>query len=1228
MNKSRFLAICRFIKSVIQNHVKAIVVLVSLFVLANAFNLLYNNASIIAPDTHSFQSSLNEKINKSSVQLNYLQKEMKKKGVKKMPLYNPDKAEDIFYYIYRGDSLVFWTENELGTPIHYSSLNQKTPLLQLQHAYCIRQERRFKRYKIIALIKLKNDYQSPNEFLRNDFAKSFNLTSDIQLINGNKKDENAIFSPHGQYLFSLSNNANNHSYYIFALLSILCWIGFLGSLFFYIDNSYKWLLKRKRPSLRYFLVVNFLMATGIYWCLQTDTPDIIFSTDLFSPIHYASGNMFPSLGHLVIISAFFLLQTLFFHFKVQLKPITLNGKRFYIGTTIVEFFNLIIFVGAYLLFKNLNYNSSFEISLVDIESLSFTTIIALLLIFSWFLICLLFRRKSLNLIKTKGRKKLVITSILVCLIFSMLGFLICPSEEKALLLPLWFLGLSTTSNFFLFIRKDSSSLRNIGGSIIVFSAFVVFFTVHFSRTKQMDKYVIMAENIDSDGLLDRNMFAEILFDEMDKNIVHDDSLHVITNSEKYTEISLQNYMMNTYFRGFWNNYDIKCYLFNQNHYSKTDIEKTRFYNRIIGNANQIKHTHFYFCSNKRIHIDYIGRFDLKGQILYIEMYSKLLASSYSYPEPLLRSDEKGNISNEISIASYEDNLIHSQKGDFNYPTDSRWIPKDNRKTYIFNYKGYNHFVYKDKSKNVIVISQKHADDYNTYIMFWIYLFLGYFIFVMLVNSAINMIQRRKENTPPLSIVGKLQLVSLLLLGLSFIAVFFISSNYIINQYEENQSLDLRDKTQYIQTYLQEAFKELKDLRQTNQVNLGFYLQDLSNTYKTDIHLYDLNGMMIATSQPGIFAKGLASKYMSPIPFFEKKENYTQTEHIGQLSYLSAYTRLYNSHGNLIGFLAVPSFLSSDQIHKEIFSLTSITVNVYLIVMAISALLNILITKQMSKPLIDLKGRLKSIRLKGNNEKLSYSRNDEIGQLVKQYNKMVEMLDDSADKLAKNERETAWKQMARQVTHEIKNPLTPMKLTIQQLQRMQGGDDQEAFNAYFKKTSAMLIEQIENLSNIATAFSDFAKMPEAKRERVDIQAKIESIVSLFADNDEHMRISYTPIVSDNPPIILADKEQLTQVFNNLIKNAIQAIPSGNEGRIDISLSEENEKVKVTIKDNGTGIEECIREKLFTPNFTTKSSGMGLGLAIVKNIVDKNGGNIWFDTEVGAGTSFYVEFSKED
>jgi len=260
-----------------------------------------------------------------------------------------------------------------------------------------------------------------------------------------------------------------------------------------------------------------------------------------------------------------------------------------------------------------------------------------------------------------------------------------------------------------------------------------------------------------------------------------------------------------------------------------------------------------------------------------------------------------------------------------------------------------------------------------------------------------------------------------------------------------------------------------------------------------------------------------------------------------------------------------------------------------------------------------------MRLGRRNEKIDYGLNDEIGQLVAQYNLTVDELEQSARLLAKSERESAWKSMARQVAHEINNPLTPMKLSIQQLQRTHKMND-ERFNDYFDKSTIMLIEQIDNLSRIAGTFSNFARMPEANFERVDIAARLYSVVQLFVNNNEQIKIEY--LGEERGVFVYADPEQLVQVFNNLLKNAIQAIPEDRAGEITVNLQANSSQIIIDIKDNGIGIDDELRNKLFVPNFTTKNTGMGLGLAISKNIIELSGGTISFTSNLDQGTIFQI------
>jgi len=263
--------------------------------------------------------------------------------------------------------------------------------------------------------------------------------------------------------------------------------------------------------------------------------------------------------------------------------------------------------------------------------------------------------------------------------------------------------------------------------------------------------------------------------------------------------------------------------------------------------------------------------------------------------------------------------------------------------------------------------------------------------------------------------------------------------------------------------------------------------------------------------------------------------------------------------------------------------------------------------------------MKEINLETRNEEIVWKRNDEIGDLVNEYNKMVKKLDVSAEMLAKSEREGAWREMARQVAHEIKNPLTPMKLNLQYLQMAIDNNSPEVKNISLY-VAGILLEQIEHLSQIASDFAQFANIGNSRNQIFDIHQVLESIIILYSTNDE---IQINTDLNGQEILIKADKTQVNRLFTNLLQNAVQSVPDYRDVQIEIKSALVNDNVVVSIKDNGNGIPKSMFSKIFTPNFTTKTSGTGLGLAMCKGIVEKINGRIWFDTEEGEWTCFYVE-----
>jgi nitrogen fixation/metabolism regulation signal transduction histidine kinase len=263
--------------------------------------------------------------------------------------------------------------------------------------------------------------------------------------------------------------------------------------------------------------------------------------------------------------------------------------------------------------------------------------------------------------------------------------------------------------------------------------------------------------------------------------------------------------------------------------------------------------------------------------------------------------------------------------------------------------------------------------------------------------------------------------------------------------------------------------------------------------------------------------------------------------------------------------------------------------------------------------------MKEINLGKVNEEIIWNRRDEIGGLVDEYNKMVKKLDVSAAMLARSEREGAWREMARQVAHEIKNPLTPMKLNLQYLQMAIDTNSPKVkdISVYVAK---ILVEQIDHLSQIATDFAQFANIGRSKIQVFNLNDSIKHVSSLYSTDD---KLQIVVLPHKEKIMIKADRTQINRLLTNLIQNAIQSVPESRTAEIKIATKEKDDKVILSVKDNGSGIAEEMRENIFTPNFTTKTSGTGLGLAMCKGIVEKLEGRIWFETEENKYTIFFVE-----
>jgi len=398
------------------------------------------------------------------------------------------------------------------------------------------------------------------------------------------------------------------------------------------------------------------------------------------------------------------------------------------------------------------------------------------------------------------------------------------------------------------------------------------------------------------------------------------------------------------------------------------------------------------------------------------------------------------------------------------------------------------------------------------------------------------------------------------------------------------------------------------------------IHEISDIQNTEIQIYSLDGNLIKSSKESFSVEKISpkiSKFILRLVNASIEKRFVEIKTVNGIKYRSSYSLIKNKKFKPIAILKLPNVPDDGYYEKELNNFLIQLIQVYSLMIAIAFGLAYILSSFITKPIYDFAEKLRETSLNQKNEKIPFSAKiKEINMLLLAYNRMTEELERNAIVLAQNERDLAWREMAKQVAHEIKNPLTPMRLTIQSFQRKFNPEDPN-FRQKLNDFSESLIQQIDTMTSVASAFSDFATMPAQHNEVLNMVEVIELTLDIFHEDYIVFECSEKEIISK------FDRTQLIRIITNLVKNATQAIPDDQETKmVLVTVFKDNDHVIITIKDNGTGINSENIENIFEPKFTTKNSGMGLGLGIIKNIIENYNGTITFDTKFGRGTIFTV------
>lgn len=1136
--------------------------------------------------------------------------------------------------IYKNDSLFSWTDIVFAAPNIKDSLYFNTDLILNGSGYYLVHQKIVGSYSIICLQLIHYNYKYSNEYLPQGFFKQFKASKNIEisLQPGNYN----IVNNKGRFLFSLMfiEGSENETWidFLCLLLNISGFLFLISTIFW--GHLYLLLGKTKRWLIYIYFVVSFTFLYALQFFLRF--PSYLYELKLFSPVYYAYSNLLPSLADL-LITVLLIFQFTYFVCKclnLKNKSCSSNLKINKVVLLLLLGLVSILFFFLNSTINNIVLNSDISFRFDNFLSLSYTSYLGLLIIaivlltfiflvriFRNFLVLLSVERNWYILISVIW----VLIYILFCNYFALLDFI-----------EIAFLVFILIELFFL-IKKGASNQIQIFGtfmSIVILSAFTTYSLNKNVTIKEHEHRKIVATHL-SDA---RDNMAEYFYNEVINSIQVDYKLKsiifdtIITNSN----ILAAEYIKEKYFSGYWVKYHVQITICDPE--VKLNIKPENiatgcndYFSSYISNfMRQISVPGLYFSKQSVDAMYYLGKIDLlfenRGRSIkrniFIEIISNGNWKGLGYPELLL--DKKLNSVDNLagySYAFYRDGELVKNAGVFSYDIE---IKERNASDLFITDKGFSHYFYKPDSNTTIVLSFENQV-FTDIISPFYYVFILQFgiLLTILLLQKFKITLKIRETT----FRFRLQIILISMTVISSMILVIVSLLFI-EKLNNNKNIEiLHEKLNSVLIDIENRFANNLNLGDVKKDKLSELLLNLSNTYFTDINIFNEKGFLLASSRDQIFTEGMISEQINQKSVWQllygKKAFIVQREEIGNYSYLSAYAPIRNKENKMLGYINLPYFAKQEEIHKELSGLISAYANIYLIILIVSVTLALVLSRTVTKPLQLIANQFGRIKIGKFNEKIVWKRNDEIGSLVKEYNRMIDELEKSAELLARSERESAWREMAKQVAHEIKNPLTPIKLNVQLLLKA-WQDKAPDWEERLRKFSQTLILQIDTLSSTATEFSDFAQNSKQDIKIFDVLQLLEQTTTLFSDQTN---CSIYLKSQEETCFVRADKNHILRVFNNLIKNAIQAIPKDKDGVLTIELSKLNNNCIISFKDNGTGIEEEKKAKIFSPNFTTKTTGMGLGLAIVKNIIDNSSGQIWFETKPSEGTVFYISLPLE-
>jgi len=1135
------------------------------------------------------------------------------------------------FFISQNDSITFWSKAITNSALFQNS--EVDTLLNYDNngeiGVFIRKEINSSKglVSIIGKFPLYKSYKLHSKLLPSNFAftKSSGFKENfgyrLETLDFTKMGKHKIVSIHNAPRFQLIEESSflavtdrNFTRFFIASLAFI-FFGVSIHTFFKVSVS-------RNPALYFGLLLLTIVAIRLL-TYTVGFPDDFSEFYLFNPGLYSSSAISCSLGDVFINACLLFWVLFFFIMNIQNKIWKLKSKSQ--STAFISVLSVIVYITAYVSIKQIRsivFDSRLRFDTTDVLNLSPYNIIGLgtmLLIFvNYSLLIMIFNR---YLEKYKVNKYV---SIIIPLI-GVVAYLIIFQEIEYVffIVSLW-----TCLTIFLLRMKslhtkfDFNSYKLIYW-LIYLSASCVIIIHYFDTHKELK----LQQHLGKKLLYFESKSTENKLISISKKIKNDVELIKKNNDEDIIEHLNQRYILQF-----------------EPRYS-TNIKIYQDTNSKAPNENISSDQQFTVFTNDSVNLKLIDAEDLKEYRLrfIFKSYDIIVSLKQAYQiEDLslnqltstLTLSQNRNIS-DYQFAFYTNNVLTRQSQIDAFPIN---LPQDVSKSFgIVNLPNTQNFsevaVHQNKRgvQRTVIIKKKKNTLYKisttyAYIFTIIFLLVSLYILGNIIARS-NFKRKRFINLLGLTLRMRIHLAILIVELISLSIIGGITIYLFSSEAEKTAKQNSFYASNEIKKVIQDAnLARYSNLTDSSSACNGLIVKNTVSPFiekhNVSINLYRLDGSKYFTSVSKKVANllpDLASPKALSSLRINKDLSYQSNQSLGDLGYYTIYTNIFDTKRKQQAILETPNFNSQYSISKSNSNIVTMLINIYALIFLLSSLLAFYITKRLTVSFTKIIGQFSKINLTQTNEPLQWPYSDEIGLLIKEYNRTLVKLENSTALLAKSEREIAWREMARQIAHEIKNPLTPMSLSLQSLQAAIKRNDPNVPQLTQKMTSTVL-EQIGVLTRTASNFSEFATMTDIDAKRESLLDILETTTGIYSDSEETEFLFVFPKVD---VFVNVDKVKMIRVLTNVIQNAMQSIPDELTGQIILTTSKQpNNLIDITIEDNGNGIPKDLQSKIFEPNFTTKSSGSGLGLAMCKDIITKTGGNIYFVSKEGEGTAFHI------